>query len=121
MGPTPRPVDPREAPVRQQMRGRDAQHCREVVLVHVAGRPAELLERGVVRGVGDDVHGQFPVDLEPLGPFAPVGEVDQGRHVAVVAPSAVGAGLVERAHEAGPGSGDVAVDDAEALEGDAGL
>lgn len=84
-------------------------------------RPAEALELLVVDGVLHHIHCQFPVYLEPLRPFSPLGEVDQWGHVVAVAASPIGAVLVECAHEAELGVGDVGVDGAEVFDGDAGF
>lgn len=76
VGPAPRPVDPRQRPIRQQMWRLDAKHGRKVVLVHIAVRFAKPRELGVIFLVSDDVYCQFPVHLEPLRPFSPLGNVD---------------------------------------------
>lgn len=116
VGPAPRPVDPRQATVGEEFAGSYGQHRRKVVLVHVACRPAEFGELGVELGVFHNVDGELPVDFEPLGPLPPVGDVDFWQHAVVVATPAVGAGVVEGAHEAVFGGGRVVVDCGEVVE-----
>lgn len=119
VGPTPRPVHPSHAPVRQQIPRLNSQHGGEIVLVHIACGLAELREFRVEFLVLDDVESELSVDLEPLGPLSPVCDVDLRQHVVVIASSPVWPGIVERAHEAVPGPDYVAVDGGEVVERDA--
>lgn len=121
MGPAPWPVNPSNAPVGQQVRRLNGQHCGEIVLVYITRRSTKLLEFRVEKIVFDYIDCLFSVDFEPLGPFAPIGEVDQGGHLVVVAPPSKGTGVVKGTHEAEPGSWKVVIDDAEVVQRNAGL
>ncbi|PKA54256.1 hypothetical protein AXF42_Ash000089 [Apostasia shenzhenica] len=117
MGPTPRPIDKSQTPICREIRRFDVEHGGEVVLIHITRRLAEIPENWVVLRVPNNADREPPVDLEPLRALAPLSEVDQRRHFPIVPPSPVGAGIVERTHEAVPRSLQVAVDYAEVVEG----
>lgn len=121
VGPAPRPVHPRDASVGQEIARLDGEHRREIVLVHVARRPTELLEFRVEFQVLDDGGGELTVDLEPLGSLAPLGYVHLGQHVGVVASPPEGPVVVECPDEAVLGFRNVVVDEAELVEWDAGF
>lgn len=89
------PVDPRQAPVGpRRRRPDDVEERGQVVLVGVAVAAAESAEERKVDAVGDDVGGERPVEVEPLGALAPLRGGHHGAHPAVVAAAARGARLV---------------------------
>lgn len=100
MGTTPGPVDPRETPISKEGSRSYRQHSGEIVLVHVACRPAELLELGVVDAVLHNAHGKPPVDLEPLGPLPPLSEVHLRAHAGVIPAPTIRPGVIKCPHKA---------------------
>jgi hypothetical protein len=110
------PVHPRDAPVGDPRGGLDGQHRGQVVLVHVARRPAVVPELGVVAAVGDDADGEVAVQLEPLRALAELPGGHLGAQPGAVPAPAVRAWVVERAHEALPRPRQVAVHRREAVE-----
>ena len=112
------PVDPRQAPVGGRRRLPDVEERRQVVLVGVAAPAAEAPEDREVDAVGDDVGGEAPVQVEPLGALAPLRRGHDGAHAAVVAAAPRRAGLVVGLEEHLGGVDEVRVDGGEVEERD---
>lgn len=100
VGTAPRPVHPCQAPVSQDCWFLNRQHCWEVMLVHIASRPAELFEFRVIQCVFDNGSCQVPVNLKPLRPFSPFGKGNFRFHVPVVAATPKRSRVIKSTHEA---------------------
>lgn len=121
MGTAPGPVNIGEAPVGALRPVEDVQVSWDVVLVGVASGLAVLPEEVIVLGISDDVGGQVPVHLEPLGTFPPLAESDVWEHVGAVAASAITGWVIVHVDEAMVGAGEVLVHCREVVHRDAAL
>lgn len=119
VGPAPGPINPRNRPIRIQTPVQNIHQRRQVMLVVVARRAAEVAEYAVILGVGDDGEGEGAVELEPLGALAPLLDGYVGPHAGVVAAPTHFAWVVEGAQEAVVGAHEVGVGGGEVDDGDA--
>lgn len=91
------------------------------MLIDIASRAAKVTKFRIIKGVFDNCYSKFTVDLKPLGPLAPLSEVDFWGHVGVVPALAVWARVINEVHKAVVGAGEVVVGGVEVVERDARL
>lgn len=79
------------------------------MLVRVARGPTILLEECVVFGVGNYLDCHSPMNLKPLRPFPPLGEMDIGFHPTAITPPAIARRIIVRFHKAMDGFREILV------------
>jgi hypothetical protein len=95
-----RPINPRNTPIRIQLREQDVHQCRNVMFVDVTRRETILLKNRVVFAVRHNVDGELTVHLKPLRPFSPICNGYCGKHFGVISATAWLPWVVKAAYEA---------------------